>query len=156
MNQCNSPYQSHLICSLSFSSQLIKQIWLTINGSVLQRSFGPSIKCIDHLCNGMSLPSTVGVALLHLLMTFCNLLYVSLGSLHDEEVESIGPLSLAELGTVSLKLRDLFVVLHLESHLHNKGGAMGVAYFRTTSTEVKPHPAEWAFLANVSNLLTIN
>lgn len=146
--QSVSCYQSNLICSLSLSSTLIKQIWQSIDGLVLYRSFGPAAKCIDQLCHGISLPYPKGVVLLELLSTFCSLLFVSLSSLHDGEVASLGPFGFNELAFISLKLRDLFVVLHLELHLPTRGGG---AYFKTTPTiGERPHPNEWNFLANVS------
>ena len=87
---------------------------------------------------GMSLPPAVGVAILECMTVFSCLLSISFSSLHDTEVASLGPFTLKELGGVSLILRDLFVVLHLEMHL--KGGAV---------SDSRPHPFEWTALADV-------
>lgn len=113
------------------------------------KHFGPPVNALDQLSRGFPLPPSVGVALLQYLTTFSTLFLISLSSLHDTEVASLGPFSLRELVGVSLKLRDLFVVLHLEKHLPNKG------VFKTTPTSdsMRPHPHEWSALANVRIIL---
>ena len=131
-------YRSSLLSSLSFSSPLIRQVWLHVSSLTLERSFGPPIKCLDYLAKGMSLPPAVGVAILERMAVFSCLLSISFSSLHDTEVTSLGPFTLKELGGISLILRDLFVVLHLETHL--KGGAV---------SDSRPHPFEWTALADV-------
>ena len=84
------------------------------------------------------LPPAVGVAIIECMTVFSCLLSISFSSLHDTEVASLGPFTLKELGGISLILRDLFVVLHLETHL--KGGAV---------SDSRPHPFKWTALADV-------
>ena len=59
-------------------------------------------------------------------------------SLPSSLVASLGPVTLKELAGTSLILRDLFVVLHLETHL--KGRVV---------SDSRPHPFEWTALADV-------
>ena len=59
-------------------------------------------------------------------------------SLPSSLVVSLGPFTLKEFGGISLILRDLFVVLHLETYL--KGGAV---------LDSRSHPFEWNALADV-------
>ena len=140
-----SPYRSPLFCKLSFSSPLLRQIWQTIDSLSLTRSFGPSIKCIDHLARGSALPNEMGVSILELCSCFACLFSLSLSSLHDTEVVNLGPFPLDRLASISLKLKDLFVVLHLETHLP-------VTYVATPlSDQKRPLPSEWKFLSNVRN-----
>ena len=140
-----SPYRSRLLRNLSFSSPLLRQIWQTLDSFSLKRSFGPSIKCIDHLARGSALPNEMGVSILELCSCFACLFSLSLSSLHDTEVVNLGPFPFDHLANISLKLKDLFVVLHLETHLP-------VTYIATPlSDQKRPHPSEWKFLANVRN-----
>ena len=131
-------YRSSLLSSLSFLSPLIRQIWLHVTSLTLERSFGPPIKCLDYLGKGMSLSPAVGMAILERMTVFSCLLSISFSLLHDTEVASLGPFTMKELGGISVILRDLFVVLHLETHL--KGGAV---------SDSRPHPFEWIALADV-------
>jgi ubiquitin-protein ligase E3 C len=134
-----------LIRSLSFSSPLLRHAWSTITSLSLSRLFGPSVNCLDQLCRGSSLPSHMGVILLELLSSFSPLLSVSLSSLHDSEVASHGPFSLTELAHISLKLKDVFIALHLETHLSTKA-----LYSKTTPIDdERPHPSEWKQLSNL-------
>ena len=142
-----SPYKSRLLCKLSFSSPLLRQIWQTLDSLSLTRSFGPSIKCIDHLARGSTLPTEMGVSILELCSCFACLFSLSLSSLHDAEVVNLGPFPLDHLASISLKLKDLFVVLHLETHLP-------VTYNATPlSDQKRPHPSEWKFLSHVRNFI---
>ena len=86
----------------------------------------------------MSLPPAVGGAIFECMTVFLYLLSISFSLLHDSEVASLGPFTMKELGGISVILRDLFVVLHLETHL--KGGAV---------SDSRPHPFEWTALADV-------
>ena len=132
-------YYSHLLSSLSLSSHFLRQIWQYVTSLSLERSFGPPIKCLDYLSHGMRLPATVGVVILEQMTVFSCLFSISLSSLHDTEVASKGPFNLKELASVSLILKDLFIVLHLETHLDKTG----------LTSDSRPRPFEWTFLANV-------
>ena len=88
----------------------------------------------------MPLSPAVGVTILERMTVFSCLLLISFSSLHNTEVASLGPFTLKELGGggISVILRDLFVVLYLETHL--KGGAV---------SDSRPHPFEWTALVDV-------
>ena len=132
-------YHSHLLSSLSLSSHFLHQIWQYVTSLSLERSFGPPIKCLDYLSHGMRLPVSVGVVILEQMTVFSCLFSISLSSLHDTEVASKGPFNLKELASVSLILKDLFIVLHLENHLDKT----------RLASDSRPRPFEWTFLANV-------
>ena len=116
-------YRSSLLSFLS-SSPLIRQIWLHVTSLTLERSFGPPIKCLDYLAKGMPLPPAVGGAIFECMTVFSCLLSILFSLLHDTEVVSLGPFTLKELAGISLILRDLFVVLHLETHLKGAWSCM--------------------------------
>lgn len=87
----------------------------------------------------------MSISVLELLSTYSCLFSISLSSLHDSEVTSLGPFTLHELTIISLKLRDIFIVLHLETHLPNLG------IFKATPTHnTRPRPSEWTMLSDVS------
>ena len=130
-------YCSSFLSSLSLSP-LIRQVWRHVTLLTLEMLFGPSIKCLGYLAKGMPLPPAVGGAIFECMTVLSCLLSILFSLLHDTEVASLGPFTLKELGGISLILRDLFVVLHLETHL--KGRAV---------SDSRPHPFEWIALADV-------
>ena len=113
----SSPFRYRLLRYLALSSPLLQQIWKSLLSLCVQRSFGPSVNALDHLRRGSSLPPHEGKLFLHLLSAFSSLLSISLSSLHDIELSTHSPFSLKVLSEMVLKLRDVFVTLHMNTYM---------------------------------------
>ena len=119
-SQLSSPFRQRLIVSLSISTITLKQIWESTTTMTIKRTFGPSVTVLDQFRRGLSLPPHEGQVMLHKLTSFSVLLFVALSSLHDIELFTKGPFTMADMNVITLKLRDVFVNINLnamQSHL---------------------------------------
>ena len=146
-----SPFRHKLVLSLALSHSVLEKIWLDVSSMTIKQMFGSTVNALDYLCRGATLPAHQGHALLYRLSTFAVLLYVSLSSLHDIEMFTKGPFSMAKLGEMSLKLRQVFVSLNMNSLRPSSSSPL-----LTTPTDGKslvgPKAHEMQFLSNVSLL----
>ncbi len=139
----SSPFSHKLLLSLSVSSTVLKQLWSSITTMTIKRTFGPSVMVLDQFRRGLSLPTHEGNTILYKLTTFSVLLFVSLSSLHDIEVFTKGPFTMADLCAVTLKLRDVFVNINLNNHLYSVMNASSLNERHLGVSDMK-------FLSNVS------